>query len=1045
MNFDMMKQKFFLLIGCLLFCVAVWSQEDSQSWSIENFKVTSVTDKNEKVVYIESENTYNLPVNAEEVRVEFEFILKKEILANEVALPQYIWCSSDGNAVQSFEADYVPVGDEGNLWSVSKTIEIAIPNNSADLSLSLGFSEDNLEYRADELIRVWSQPDAPSLSPNKIETFTGETYMFNVVENAVPDVFSSRYFVNGSDVSAEKQFNATSPNDIGNQEYEETSMTLGYSYSFGDKVWFENTNTIAAQLITYHRPVYKCVVKVNNIERDGQEATVTHSDDIELIVRKEEFGYGEVYSSIWNGKGESYIAQNTGDSNVQENSEVTMTNRISDDIADSQSFSFSIIVLPEIKVERTIPEETYSFIPEGDTKIAVQRIHNQDDLVWIWNWMFEGNEISESDNNEIVLSAEMLKNPKDYQLIATVSCYNKNDNNKYYLDNENITYTIHVVDSPKVKSFGNSDQDNIITCHGQKFNIDITTEGGYESEYHFNLYSDGKEYGSSDKSEGTSYTISYYNQTGAIVSSDFTLKGHNNIPAVVSTTGLEQTRNVTGADKIFHATIYPYPQVQFNDELNNYFYGSSLNKTLVNKYQMPDTGNEWKFTWTFDDAVLDSFEDKYDFNIDVPNGVDSERTTHKLVVNAKNYYNGTLWAEQDLSFDITAWHRPQFDGIVLTHEGTSNPNVYEGHTFSLDALTQYGYPEGWTYIWKLNDNILSSNKNEVFEAEMLGTDGNENQTYELHVENKIPGLTEPFDFTSDQAIAITVWRKAENFNSHADASVITITDIENGANVNNRIREGRELRLQVPQAQYGYQNDWTYTWNGNDTKSPQTQLSVSKIQASGESMAKELRTVSLKISNIGPNGQAWEENTVTKQYTVYREPKTPTALAKKGNGFSRTLIATTEIEDQQLMDNDYYLCFGLQESNGDVTIIGEPQKQNGAGQTRFSTQVPQDLWSDTDKLCVFALWHYDDGTWVSSGLRFINAVNEDWDGSDYNGNGTYSGITRGGEATEIQEVKIENEHIRSIYGLDGSLLENMQRGLNVVRMTDGSVKKILVK
>ena len=155
------------------------------------------------------------------------------------------------------------------------------------------------------------------------------------------------------------------------------------------------------------------------------------------------------------------------------------------------------------------------------------------------------------------------------------------------------------------------------------------------------------------------------------------------------------------------------------------------------------------------------------------------------------------------------------------------------------------------------------------------------------------------------------------------------------------------------------------------------------------------------------------------------------------------------INDQQLTDNDYYLCFGHLESNGDVNLIGEPQEQQGAGQTRFMTQVPQNLWNDTDNLCTFALWHYDDGTWVTSGLRFINDVKEDWDGSDYSGNSsTYSGATRTGYANGIENV--ENTTTTNGYDCQYNNLNGMKstvpvRGLNIVRMKDGKMRKVIVK
>lgn len=1057
----MMKQKWYLLIICVMSCAEIWAQEDSPSWMIDNLTLTSVVDKADKVV--STGNIFNIPVDAEDVKTTFAFELKltkqpdvEDVLPDK---PEKIWYSWDGgSSTYSFEPVYTPKEGEENVWGVSVTLDLPIQDKGSDITFRFGISADKLEYPVNESVRVWSLPGAPSLSPQSYTTFTDKSYTFAVNEfKSIPEEFLPKYYVNGTDVTEKKIYEGNTSKDIGEQSYESTPLALGYSYSFGGKVWVDKTgdNAIsdAASLITYHRPVYSCSIKVNNIKSEAQNTTVTHSDDVELVVERIKYGYGEDFTPSWSGKGQSYTAQNNGDVEIKEGSTVKLTNIISAGVEDSQEFEFNVTVLPEIKISNTIPQNSYSFIPEGDTKIAVNKIHNQVDLNWEWVWLLDNNELGGSDDsfdkNEITLSADKLKDAKAHELVAKVSCFNKNNVNKKYLDGETVIYNINIVSNPKVTSYGDFDnQDNITTCHNQKFRVTIETEGGFEGEnaFHFALESDGGNYGHSEQTEGTQYDITYENSGNDVVESDISFSGVNIIPKEKSTTGAELSRKVEGTSKTFHATIYPYPQVQFTDSHINYFYSSTISKSIENKYPLPTTGNNWEFTWTFDDEIQDAFKDQYAIQIIAPDGGDAESKVHKLVVKGVNYYNGKKWGEQELPLSLTAWHRAQLDGIELKHEGTSNTNIYVGHTFHLAAVTQYGYPEGWKYTWKRedNDNTLSSKKSDEFQAEFLGSEGSEGQTYILYVENSISGLTEE-PFKDNQTKDITVWRKAENYNPGADASYIKITDTQNGATINDRIREGRELKLEVPQAQYGYENKWTYTWNGTDTENYQSLLQVPNVQTTGEAMSKESKNISLKISNMGPNGVSWEENSISKSYTVYREPKTPTELKKKGNGATRTLIATMAISDQQLKDNDYYLCFGHRESNGNVTVIGESQKQEGAGQTRFMTQIPQDLWDDSDNLCVFALWHYDDGVWVSSGLRFINSAQEDWDGSDYIGGATYSGTTRSGNTTGIEDRKSILQDVKATYSLDGSVRSTMQRGLNIVRMADGTVHKIIKK
>ena len=48
----MMKQKWYLLIICLVSCVTLWAQDDKPLWSIIDLKLTKVTDGDDKVIYI---------------------------------------------------------------------------------------------------------------------------------------------------------------------------------------------------------------------------------------------------------------------------------------------------------------------------------------------------------------------------------------------------------------------------------------------------------------------------------------------------------------------------------------------------------------------------------------------------------------------------------------------------------------------------------------------------------------------------------------------------------------------------------------------------------------------------------------------------------------------------------------------------------------------------------------------------------------------------------------------------------------------------------
>ena len=164
-------------------------------------------------------------------------------------------------------------------------------------------------------------------------------------------------------------------------------------------------------------------------------------------------------------------------------------------------------------------------------------------------------------------------------------------------------------------------------------------------------------------------------------------------------------------------------------------------------------------------------------------------------------------------------------------------------------------------------------------------------------------------------------------------------------------------------------------------------------------------------------------------------------LVKKGNGASRTLIATTALSDTQLEDNEYYLVFAYND-NGNIKVISE-QRQDNPGQVRWAMQVPADQYANENQLCIYALWVYPDGSRVTSGLlSFDGNADNAWDGSDY------SHSTRGGDETGIQDLSMQRDsqgNLQESYTLTGMKSSHLVKGINIVRMNDGSIRKVYKK
>jgi hypothetical protein len=188
------------------------------------------------------------------------------------------------------------------------------------------------------------------------------------------------------------------------------------------------------------------------------------------------------------------------------------------------------------------------------------------------------------------------------------------------------------------------------------------------------------------------------------------------------------------------------------------------------------------------------------------------------------------------------------------------------------------------------------------------------------------------------------------------------------------------------------------------------------------------------------NDIIWEKQVYTKTYTVYKRPQTPLSIVKKGNGSSGTVIATTKLSDDELLDREYYLVFGYIDANGKMTDLA-CERQGQSGEVRWSKQFsPAILNNSNNIIYVYALWKYESAE-VTSGLRTLNTVDENWDGSDFSGK-TRSVICN---VTAIHEINTEAAvNTSAFYSLDGRV-GHLTKGMNIVKMSDGRVKKVFIK
>ena len=108
-------------------------------------------------------------------------------------------------------------------------------------------------------------------------------------------------------------------------------------------------------------------------------------------------------------------------------------------------------------------------------------------------------------------------------------------------------------------------------------------------------------------------------------------------------------------------------------------------------------------------------------------------------------------------------------------------------------------------------------------------------------------------------------------------------------------------------------------------------------------------------------------------------------MLKKGNGTSCTFIVMYDnVPDSTLTSQNYINVYGYTDANGFDHEISSTS-------LRYLSTYPSLYNDNSNRFWVYAVWKYDDGSIVSSGLRYLDGeVNEDFDASGFMGGNSRS-------------------------------------------------------
>ena len=370
---------------------------------------------------------------------------------------------------------------------------------------------------------------------------------------------------------------------------------------------------------------------------------------------------------------------------------------------------------------------------------------------------------------------------------------------------------------------------------------------------------------------------------------------------------------------------------------------------------------------------------------------------------------------------INVVHRiPDMDPSVTTSD--RNIKTITGKPVNMAVYPAGGEPSGWSYSWTKNGEIVSRS------TELNITAINDSETviaeiYRVIVENEIDKVvifSEIYDFVVQIYPAI---------DDDHDIDII----ISTGNGSSNKNREGNIVNLSVKTPNGGNPQGWEYMWSdANGEIGNEESVETIATMSSGSSMDIEKNTYKLNMTNYSPDGDVWAQFNVESNLEVYRRPQTPLQLLRKGDGTSHTFVVMMPLSDSQLEQLNYSFVYGWTDSEGKDHILEQTK-------LRYCHADAEVYNNPTNKFWVYSVWKYQDGSVVSSGIRYLDgSADESFDASVFGENGESNG----------KNVKARS----AVYTIDGQYMgsdpSRLTPGIYIyISETDGVMKsqKIIIR
>ena len=444
-----------------------------------------------------------------------------------------------------------------------------------------------------------------------------------------------------------------------------------------------------------------------------------------------------------------------------------------------------------------------------------------------------------------------------------------------------------------------------------------------------------------------------------------------------------------------------------------------------------DTHYNWDYSWQ--EGSKQTNPKAYTYIAANTSNYQGQTSTVKLKVTGR-MNNTQIAYSVERTHSFVAWPKQNVEDLS---NSVQQKVMCGGQTLELAVNATGGPVNNWTYTWKKNGAVLSTETSNTLTTVLVNAPESSEYTdqYSITAKNSWDiNKSNQWSYTYSVLIYPEPYMSAN----------IAVVDLNRNSDLENGIREGNQIHYSSD-CYGGYPTGWNYRWSLDGTQISNLKEETSTISSGISGDTKNTKVVNMvcDVANVYDNS-TWATKQYNKTFTVYKKPQTPLSIVKKGNGTSATVIATSNVTDSDLESHDYYLVFGYRDNNGTMHDASS-LRQHNPGSVRWSVQIPAAVLNNSNNtLYVYALWKYNNGVEITSGLRTANNVDEAWDGS------TYSGSTRaviGNSATGIDNILSETSEsdVRESYSVKGMKSDRLNKGFNIVKLSDGRVKKVIVK